>query len=554
MMLLQRSRSCAPAALAVTMAGAASVVFGAAPALAGVTLEEIGRYKTGIFGASAAEISAYDAGSRRLFTIDSGGDKLMVLDVSDPTNPAPVPFSPIDLSPYGASPNSVAAHGGLIAVAMDADPSTDPGSVVFFDRDGKFLKQIEVGAGPDMLTFTPLGSRVLVANSGPPSDDYMVDPKGSVSIIDLTAGVRAATVATADFTAFNGQEEKLRASGVRIFGPNASVAEDLEPEYIDIAPLSPIAFVTMQENNAVARVNILTAKVEKIIGLGLKDHSAPGNGLDPSDRDGGININPWPVFGMYEPDGIAVYRTGWPLQTYFVTANEGDARDFPPAFSEEIRVGDLAADQFDPKVFPDAARLRDPANLGRLRISRVEGITETKDGRPIYGALHAYGARSFSIWTADGTQVFDSGDQFEQITADLLGVEGFNSNHEEGPSFDNRSDDKGPEPSNVTIGHVGLEPFAFITLERVGGIIVYDISDPTSPAFCDYVNNRNFDVPYSLVRPPGEDPGDLGPEGVLFIPWWQSPTLKPLLVVSNEVSDTVTIYRVTHEPGPCRAS
>jgi 2',3'-cyclic-nucleotide 2'-phosphodiesterase/3'-nucleotidase/5'-nucleotidase len=435
--------------------------------------------------------------------------------------------------------NSVAVNsqGGYLAAAVEAGIKQDPGSVVFFDLEGIYQTAVEVGSLPDMLTFTPDGNKLLVANEGEPNDDYTVDPEGSVSIIDVSGGLGDLTgkVQTATFNDFDDDQQALIDAGVRIFGPGATVSEDLEPEYIAVSPDGTTAYVSLQENNALGILDIATGEITSIVPLGFKDHSEAGNGFDASNRDDAINIQTHPVFGMYQPDAIATYEVQG--ETYVVTANEGDARDYD-GFSEEDRVKDL---DLDPTAFPDADTLQADENLGRLNITTTLGDT---DGDGDYDQLFAYGARSFSIWDAEGNLVWDSGDQFEQKLAALL-PDDFNATNDENDSFDNRSDDKGPEPEGIAIGRVGSRIYAFIGLERVGGIMMYDITNPDNPQFVNYVNNRDFSGDAEAGTA-----GDLGPEGVLFIDQDQSPTGQNLLVVTNEVSGSTTVYAATvPEPG-----
>ena len=263
--------------------------------------------------------------------------------------------------------------------------------------------------------------------------------------------------------------------------PNATVAQDLEPEYITTD--GDIAWVTLQENNAIAVINIRNGRVKKIFALGFKDHSKGKNRLDASDDDDVINIARWPVFGMYQPDALAVFRNGG--KRYLITVNEGDARDYD-GFAEEERVADLT---LDPTTFPDAADLQDDAKLGRLTVTTALGDID-QDGD--FDQLYVPGGRSFSIWNATtGALVFDSGAELEQLLRNLLPKD-FNANHEENDSFDNRSDNKGPEPEGVTLGKVKGKLYAFVGLERIGGVLVLDLSDPANPEFVDYVNNRRF--------------------------------------------------------------
>ncbi|MEB3225017.1 MAG: choice-of-anchor I family protein, partial [Synechococcus sp.] len=392
-------------------------------------------------------------------------------------------------------------------------------------------------------TFTPDGQKVVVANEGEPNEDYSEDPEGSVSIIDLSQGIAQATVKTADFRAFNGKELD---DSVRIFGLNASVAQDLEPEYVAVAKDSKTAWVTLQENNALAVVDLDAAQVVDIVGLGFKDHGLAENALDPSNKDKDIRIKPYAnLFGVYQPDAIAAYEVNG--ETFLITSNEGDSRVRPTGddeipgveegdiFNEESRIGKL---DLDPTVFPDAAALQDEAVLGRLKVMNNMGDI---DGDGDYDALYAFGARSFSIWNSAGELVFDSGKDLEMRTAAVY-PDDFNSTNDENGSFDDRSDDKGPEPEGVTVGQIGDRHYAFIGLERVGGVMVYDVTNPVAPSFVTYANARDFagDAEAGTA-------GDLGPEGLLFIPATDSPNGENLLVVTNEVSGSTSIFQIMGE-------
>ena len=501
-------------------------------------LQPIGTYASGVFDDSAAEIVAFDASTDRVFVVNANQATVDVLDISNPA--LPVRIASIDVTTAAdslGSANSVDVDDGLLAVAVERAPKQANGIVAFYDTDTlALLGTVEVGALPDMLIFTPDGRKVIVANEGEPDDDYAVDPEGSISIIDLKKGPSSAKVRTADFRRFNPLKHELVASGVRIFGPNATVAQDLEPEYIGLDASGHTAYVALQENNALAIVDIRRARVERILPLGTKDHSVPGNELDASNKDGVINIQAWPVLGMYLPDAIATFRKDG--QTFIVTANEGDSRDYP-GFSEEVRIKDLEADEgklLDPVVFPNATALMADEQLGRLKITNTLGDADN-DG--YMEELYAFGSRSFSIFDSGGNLVWDSGSDFESITASQFPAD-FNSTNDENGSFDNRSDDKGPEPEAVAIGHMYGRIYAFIGLERVGGIMMYDVTDPTSPKFVTYANNRDFGVADAT------DPavGDLGPEGLEFVPWYRSPNWRPLLIVGNEVSGTTTIFQI----------
>ena len=495
-------------------------------------------YATGLFDEAAAEIVAYDADTQRLFFVNAAAANVTVLDASDPESLALV--ATIDATAYGASANSVAVANGVVAVAVEADPKTDPGTVVFFGTDGAYLGSVEVGALPDALTFTPDGTVLVVANEGEPNDAYTVDPEGTISIVDLSGGVADASVTTVGFADFNvgGPRAAELSPLIRIFGPNATVAQDLEPEFVAISPDGATAYVSVQENNALAVVDLASATVD-LLPLGYKNHALEGNGLDASNRDDAIHITTWPVYGMYQPDGLAAYEIDG--QTYVFTANEGDARDYD-GFSEEARLADLTP---DPMAIPDAEFLLDDARLGRLTTTTTMGDS---DGDGDVESFFAFGARSVSIHKADGTRVWDSGDDIERqiallIEKEVLPMDAFNATNDENDTFDNRSDDKGPEPEGVVVGEVDGRTFAFVGLERVSGVIVYDVSDPLAPSYAGFLIHRDFSVDAQL--PDGStNPavGDLGPEGLAFIAAADSPTGQALLVTSNEISGTVSVW------------
>ncbi|GAB1821778.1 hypothetical protein HerbRD11066_49420 [Herbidospora sp. RD11066] len=487
----------------------------AATAHKGLSLQFLGRYTTGAFDAGASEITAYDARTRRVFVVNAQAGTVDVLDIRNPRAPKKVGT----LATPGA--NSVAVKNGLIAVAQQADDKTKPGTVSFFSASTlRKSRSVTVGALPDMVTFTPDGSKVLVANEGEPEGycEGNVDPEGSISIID----VRRGSVKTADFKKYIGREDRLRAQGIRIYGPKANAAQDFEPEYITTDKWGRTAWVSLQENNAFAVVDLRSGRVEDVVPLGLKDHSRPGNGLDASDKDGKINIVPRPVKGMYQPDALASYQARG--RTYIVAANEGDARDWE-CFAEEVRVKDLKT------TLPDA--LKADAELGRLTVTS----TSPKNAEGVTTELHAMGGRSVSIRDTEGRLVWDSGDQIEKLVAKELPAE-FNSD-QENKSFDTRSDNKGPEPEGVAVGDIRGRTYAFAGLERVGGIVAFDVSDPRHPKIVDYVNSRDFTGSVE-----GGTGGDSGPEGVLFIPASDSPTHKPLLVVGHEISGTTAVYEI----------
>jgi len=637
-----------------------------------------------------SEISAYDEINQRIYSTSSDNDGVLVSSFS---NGQVDSIGFIDLGAYGNAPSSVAVHGGILAIAMPAPIKTNNGSVLLYDKNYTLLKIISVGALPDMLTFSPDGKYIVVANEGEPNDDYVVDPEGSISIIDMSSGAATASAQHATFQGvdiddnvrifgkssnppsdlffsefaagssnntyfeiYNGTAntiylddyafpsvtnqpdaageyelwnkfpsgDSIKAGAVYIvahpsanasilakanhtflqmsngddgfslvkggtwndantngnidageitgfthldwvgdwngqpsngwnvagvtaatqgntlvrrshnFGNvswssaagtskgtsewlvkeqdywqnlgwhkiTASPAQDLEPEYVAVSSDSKTAFVVCQENNAIAKVDLTSATISRVIGLGFKDYGQTINAIDASDKDDSIgNFNMYKnVYGMYQPDAIAIAQIGG--KDYIVSANEGDARDYD-SYSEEDRVADLT---LDPIAFPNASDLQKDKNLGRLKTTLSAGDI---DGDGDFDQIFSYGARSFSIWDTDGNLVFDSKNEFDKVLAEQY-PENYASS---------RDDDKAAEPESVAIGTFGNRTFAFIGLERATGVMVYDITNPTQSKFVQYYN---------------KDGNDRSPEGLLVVSGNQSDDGNSYLISTNE--------------------
>lgn len=455
-------------------------------------------------GAGASEISAYDPSTKKIFIVNVESQQLSVFDISDLNNPKQE--TPIALSTYG-SPNSVAVFDGKLAVAVEAITKQNAGKILLYDtKNNSLLNEFTVGALPDMVTFSKDGKLLISANEGEPNDEYTVDPDGSISIIDIAKNI----VTTLDFAAFENQKAALISKGFRIFGKNASFAQDIEPEYVTVSEDSKTAWVSLQENNGIAKVNLVSKTIEAIYPLGFKDFNIPGNELDASDKDDVKELKNWPIKGIYMPDGItSVSMNG---TNYIISANEGDSRDYK-GFSEEERIGKLT---LDPQKFPASFDYQNNKNLGRLKITTTMGDTDN-DGD--YDELYTYGARSFSVWSGSGNLIYDSGNSIAKETLALT-LPIFNDN-------DGRSDDKGGEPESVEILNLNNQRYIlFVGLERNDQVLMYDITNPASPIFLNILSHS----------------GDEAPEGLLVIKASESPTGKDLLVVSNEDSGTVSFY------------
>jgi hypothetical protein len=465
------------------------------------TFAEIGTVDIG--DAGAAEISAYDPQTKRLFVVNNaaGINRVEVLDFADPTKPTVI--GNISLTNYSGAANSVSVANGRLAVALESSNKQDPGKVVVFNTQTYAeVKVITVGALPDMITYSPNGNFILTANEGEPSADYTNDPDGSVSIISVNDNY---SVVTLNFASLASQQATLANGGFRIFGLNATFAKDIEPEYITVSDDSQTAWVTLQENNGIAKINLNTKTITDIFPLGFKDYNMNGNEVNISDRDdSNRTLAKWNVKGMYQPDAIAFMLSGG--VPYLFTANEGDAREYT-AFSEMKRVKDLT---LDATAFPETDFKTD-AKAGRLNVTTTLGDIGA-DGD--FEALYSLGARSFSVWNGNsGALEFDSKNELDvKCIAENIYDDG-------------RSDDKSVEPEGIAIGTVGTRQVAFVGLERADAVAIYDVTNPKSPVFLKIVKS-----------------GD-APEGILFIPAKDSPIQQSLLIVSSEGDGVIKVYK-----------
>ncbi len=451
--------------------------------------------------ATAAEISAYDPSTKKLFVVSNdGGTKVEVVDLSAYPN---LTKSRTLVYPNNAGINSVAVSNGLLAISLNGvNPQANGDVIVLKTSTLEEVKKITVGAMPDMVTFSPDGNYIISANEGEPNDAYTIDPIGSISIIDVKNNY---TVKTLDFAGFEANRATLVAAGLRIYGPNATFAQDIEPEYVAVAADSKKAYVTLQENNGVAEVDLVAGTITKIIPLGVRDISLAENAFDVSDRDSKKQLATWQLKAYYLPDAISHFHVN--DNNYLALANEGDTRGWT-GFNEEARVKDLT---LDPVKFPNAATLKLDANLGRLTVTKANGDT---DGDGDYDELFSTGGRSVSIINAvTGQLISVIGKDLEQRVIDA------------GKYEDDRSDNKGVEVEGVTVAQVNGRTLAFIGMERVDMIAIYDLTFPSSPKFLQLVAT-----------------GD-APEGLMFVKAKDSPNGRSLLIVSNEDDGTVKFFQ-----------
>ena len=563
---------------------AATIFFGAHPTLAApptatttLDLIPIGTYN-GLGGLYASEIVAFDSASKQLFINNGALNRIDIVDIENPATPTLV--RSVDMGVYGRGVQSVTVGNGIVAAAVDVAPvvssdgrqTASNGLVVLMDTTGRVLRNVAVGTLPDHVSFTPDKKTILVAGEGEPicslengnttatekSDPALVsDANGTVSLIDVSNGATSATVTTLDFSAFD--KTALLAENVRVFFPGSTAAQDLEPEYITTNAAGTRAYVTLQEANAIAVVDLVNKTILDVAPLGFKDWSAAGLVYDGSNVDSGTNgtfANPIsyagvPLKGMYMPDTIASMQKGG--ETFLLTANEGDARDYD-CFKEESTFADTAgADSF--ASFWDTANDTVKAN-NKLGVQKTTLAFPTK--APVSGTttnLYTFGGRSFSIWNSSGELVWDSGSQLEEIALRDYPT-AFNSDSSDSAAtpqlmvsgqpgrMDRRSTSKGVEPEALAVGTIGAQTFAFVGLERMGGIMVYDVSNPTAPSFVRYKNAALEGL--ALTPANNTTPGsyDVSPEGMVFVPAAASPNSKPMLIVANELSGTTTMYEV----------
>ena len=485
-----------------------------------LAVTELGRYTDG--RVTASEIATYDSSSKKIFITNAVSDSIDIVDISNPSLPTRV--GGISITPYGSGVNSVVAlKNGYIAAAIEANILQDSGKVVFFTTNGAYVNQLTVGALPDMITMSPNGKKVLVAGEGEPNSTYSNDPKGTIAIIDISNGITTLNQNNVKILNFDSAPTSIVGS---LKKPLSTWSNDLEPEYICINESSSLASVVCQEANLMVFVDLTADTIKSYKGLGFKDYNSTGNGMDASDKDLKVNIKNHPIKGVYMPDAVAAYTVAG--NTYFVTANEGDSREYT-SYTNEVRIKSVS---LDTTVFPNAVALKQDSVLGRLKILTKDVIGDT-DGDSDYDELYSFGARSFSIWNQTGTLVWDSKNQIEKFfETNYLNF--FNCNEGKAILKDDRSDDKGPEPEALTVGTIDNRFYAFVGLERQGGILIYDITNPTAPVFEKYISPFKTDGTST----------DAGVEGLVFVPAKQSHTGKNLLIASHEVSGTTAIYQI----------
>ena len=474
-----------------------------------------------------AEIVSFNADTNKAYVVNGQESVLNIFDVKADGSFGEA--EKLNIQELMKAKDPAFAYGDMTSVAVDTETDrvavalqdadyTKPGRIAVLNYENEIVSVYTAGVQPDMVAFAEGGRYILTADEGEPREGYGAgtsDPAGTVTVADTQTG----EVRQASFAAFGAEE--LAESGVlfnRINGEILSAEFDLEPEYIAVS--GGTAYVALQEANAVALLDIASAQFTKVLPLGFKDYSQAENAVDLNDEDGTYAPKTYNnTYGVYMPDGIAVYEAEG--KTYILTANEGDAREWGDGdFCDEIKREGIAAT--DGTVLPNKVRVLD--NTCKAGIS-AEGN-------------YLYGGRSFSIFAVaeDGLSlVYDSANEFEAKTFQYLPAY-YNVSNDD-VELESRTAKKGIEPEAVTLAAVNGRTYAFIALERIGGIMAYDITDPAKAAFVNYINTRDFNTATG---------GDVAPEGLAVLAREES----VYLLAAFEVSGTVASYRLTDAEAP----
>jgi hypothetical protein len=485
------------------------------------------------------------------------------------------PFTNPSYSPVIQDVTSVAVHptqdwGVASLVPTLNGPGTTlaeewtPGRLVVFNTsDGSTITTIEVGYHPDSVTFTPDGTKILVANEAENNNVTGTDAPGSITVVDVSTITSSANfianLGAVTTTDFSGTSASLR-TGIRDQGPNVGSTSNfgagavmntsstvcaparLEPEYI--VATNTTAYVSLQENNAIGVFDLSSNTWTQIFNLGVIAQT-----IDASDRDnaagtGAAILVDDEVYGMPMPDTLGLFTSGG--VDYLVTANEGD---FLSTDNDRARIADSVfnggANQrtIDPTYvttlntrYPSpayASGYETNSALGRLRVSTRDGDT---DGDGDIDQFRMPGTRSFSIWNAStGVRVFDSGVNMPSTFEEYIAAnDAANFNIDQAtPTVDDRSPNKGPEPEGLTVATIGTDTYVFVALERTNHVFVYKIDTTTPGGF------QASDVTLDSAVKGGTN---YGPEGMVLVPAVDSPTGQNLLLVGSEVSTTIASY------------
>lgn len=514
--------------LALTIGGSSVSVL--AKSNKSLTINSLNSYSTGLSSedGGVAEIVKFNSDNKKMYLVNGAEKAVDIVTVNkDETTEF---YKRIDVSQmidgfeFGDLTSiDINTKHKVIAVAVQEEQYDANGAILILDYEGNYITHFEAGVQPDMVTFTPDGNYVLCANEGEPRHGYgdnVTDPKGSITLVNIKKGVSNAVVTQSGFEKFDSEEKRKELIDNKVLlKKDAMPSDDLEPEYIAVDSKSKTAYISLQEANAIATLDIESGEITSVKGLGFKDHSVEGNEIDVV-NDGKIDIKTQEnLYGVYMPDGLALYESKG--KTYILTPNEGDGREWVT------------------KDFPHIDKANEFKNIKSITIDgkKVDALDNDKHDGLEDGKNYILGGRSFSIFDADTMElVFDSGSDFEKITAERY-PENFNCSNKN-ITLDNRSGKKGPEPEDVKVGIVNGRAYAFVGLERIGGVMAYDITEPSEAEFVDYINTRDYSNSIA---------GDVAPEGLCFVSKEKSPTGKAMLLVANEVSGTVSLLDIVKQ-------
>ncbi|XP_030843548.1 mesenchyme-specific cell surface glycoprotein-like [Strongylocentrotus purpuratus] len=519
----------------------------------------------GLYGidAGAVEQTGYDSATKIGYS--AGDNYIHITDWSDVTTPTILERFAVD-----TTCNDIETCGDFVGFVLEGPRKTDDGTLhvySLYDKasgDWTKLHEISLGSKPDMLHFSHDCRTIVVANEGEAAQNAdqteFINREGSISIIRLSVDGSTFKSTLLNFTQFNDRSDEYVARGVRypyhgeLDGANDTFAQNLEPEYITYNYDDTKAFVGLQENNAIAVVDLLADEIEDIYPLGEK--SWLNLDLDASDRDDGIIFRRNDIFSIYQPDSIKYFEVDG--VGYIITTNEGEFLEYELGNEEwaedqrgnDFKAGDFA-ETFDNELI---AKLDDDDILGRLGFSKVDGL----DSSGKFEKLYFFGARGFSIFRAsDIALVYDSGDEVAKIIAKFYPDVFSTDTNTDDPAnetpedlFDKRSDNQGPECESVEIGELGGRRIIFVGIDRTSAILVYSLeSGEVVPTFESvYRAGGRNDTFQNLLD--DRNLGDLDPDDLKFIPASASVTGVPMLMVTSSVSGTVSLYEVYDDSSP----
>merc|ERR1719361_2823004 len=442
-------------------------------------------------------------------------------------------------------------RGYMVASLIPLNYAQATGWLAFIDTESEYISHfvaLEECFSPKHVVSTSDGTRLVVACEGL-ADDGIADPQGSITVMDTSSDdISEWRLFSVGFTEFDDCDDdscsKHLPSGIYQPQPESAFSVNAEPEYIALDDTGHYAYISLQENNAVAILDLQRLEMQNVFSFGAHDFGF--SGLDPSDRDGGVHIATYSnLFGLRQPDNVAFYKSKGGIQ-YLLTANEGNAK-----YYDSVTIGDAA---LDASVF--TGDVQDEDHLGRLQVLSGAGSEYGQNDDGEFETLYTFGSRDWTAWQIDANSdascpcdypsslklVFSSLDDFEQQTAAQLGEDGFNSDLFT-PSGDVRSDDKGPEPESLVVGTCSNgHSFAFIGLERAGGVMVYDITDidDNNVHFVEYLNSRDLSVDYTEGTRPPQSAGNVEPETLIFVP--DVDDEEALLIVGYKTSASIVAY------------